>query len=148
MKARSPMIRPFNSSDTDAVMQAWHKASALAHPFLSDDLIAKADALIRNTFLPMADTSVIEQEGQVVGFIALLGHQVGGLFLDPAYHRCGLGKALMDHAAQNHPVLELEVFRDNAIGRGFYATYGFEELEEKIDDFSGLPVLRLHYSTT
>lgn len=146
MKARSTMIRAFTASDTDSVMQAWHKASALAHPFLSDDLIAKADALIRNTFLPMAETAVLEQDGQVVGFIALLGHQVGGLFLDPAYHGRGLGKALMDHAAQRHPVLELEVFRDNTIGRGFYAAYGFEELEEKIDDFSGLPVLHLRYA--
>lgn len=146
MKARSTMIRAFTATDTDAVMQAWHKASALAHPFLSNDLIAKADALIRNTFLPMAETAVLEQDGQVVGFIALLDHQVGGLFLDPAYHGRGLGKALMDHAAQSHPVLELEVFRDNTIGRRFYATYGFEELEEKIDDFSGLPVLHLRYA--
>jgi len=146
MKARSTMIRAFTATDTDAVMQAWHKASALAHPFLSNDLIAKADALIRNTFLPMAETAVLEQDGQVMGFIALLGHQVGGLFLDPAYHGRGLGKALMDHAAQSHPVLELEVFRDNTIGRRFYATYGFEELEEKIDDFSGLPVLHLRYA--
>jgi len=31
-------------------------------------------------------------ERRVVGFISLLGNEVGAMFVDPDFHRCGIGR--------------------------------------------------------
>ncbi|MGH1447686.1 MAG: GNAT family N-acetyltransferase [Cognatishimia sp.] len=139
------MIRPFQTDDTDALLVAWRKASELAHPFLSQDFLDQSDQAIRDIYLPKAETWVAELNGTPVGFIALLGNMVGGLFLHPDHHGAGIGRALMDHAVRQHGDLTVEVFRDNAIGRAFYAAYGFTELKEFIDDYAGLPTLELEF---
>ena len=42
-----------------------------------------------------------------------------------------------------HGDLEVEVFKENSIGRNFYSHYGFEHLEEKVHEPTGQQVLRL-----
>ncbi len=96
-------------------------------------------------YLPNADTWVAELDQCVVGFIALMGHQIGALFLLPAHHGKGIGKALMDKAQVLHGDLEVEVFADNAIGRGFYASYGFKPLDQQGDELAGHAVFRLKF---
>ncbi|MBV1933823.1 MAG: GNAT family N-acetyltransferase, partial [Parvibaculaceae bacterium] len=97
-----------------------------------------------------AETWVAEMEGQVVGFIALIPTEdvweVGGLFLDPAFHGQGIGKALMDKAVAKKGPLMVEVFQRNSIGRRFYAAYGFVESGEYFHEASGQMTLQLSYS--
>ena len=97
-------------------------------------------------YMPNTDTWVIEVEGSVAGFIALMGNEVGALFLQPKYHGRGAGKALMDKAQELHGDLEVEVFKQNSIGRKFYSQYGFEYLEEKLHEPTGQQVLRLKFT--
>ena len=52
----------------------------------------------------------------------------------------------MDKAKELHGDLEVEVFKENTLGRKFYSKYGFETLEEKEHDPSGQQVLRLKFS--
>ena len=82
-------------------------------------------------------------EGKVVGFIALIGSETGGLFLQPSYHGKGIGRALVDKAQELHGTLEVKVFSENSIGRRFYASYGFVKTEEKGHDSTGEEMLRL-----
>jgi putative acetyltransferase len=51
----------------------------------------------------MADTTVYEAEGRVVGFLALIGNEVGAIFLDPDRPGPGIGRALMDNARDRRP---------------------------------------------
>ena len=138
-------IRRYCDNDLDAMLNAWENASRLAHPFMSNAFFARERQNIPELYLPNADTWVALYNGRVVGFIALIGNEVGGLFVDPALHGQGLGKALMDKAGSLHEVLEVEVFKANAIGRAFYARYGFQFLREKIFEPTGDPLLRLRY---
>ena len=46
----------------------------------------------------------------------------------------GIGKDLMGKAQELQRDLEVEVFKNNAIGREFYSKYGFEKLEEKLHE--------------
>lgn len=52
----------------------------------------------------------------------------------------------MDKAQSLHGDLEVEVFKENSIGRKFYARYGFEYLEEKLHEPTGQQVLRLKFT--
>lgn len=133
------MIRPYTSSDKPTVLHIWRSASAIAHPFLSTEHTDQAEAMIRDQFLDLAETWMIEANGTAVGFIALLGTEVGGLFVLPAHQGKGLGRALLNHAAQSRAELSLCVFSANHAARGFYTAYGFEAEEERLNDFFGHP---------
>lgn len=137
------MIRPYKPSDLNEVLEVWAEASAVAHPFLSAGFLAAERHNIANVHLSNAETWVWESDGSVLGFIALLGNEVGAIFVDPRFHGAGIGRALMDHARDLRRELEVEVFAENAIGRAFYARYGFELIQEKVHEQTGLDVMRL-----
>ena len=137
------MIRKYRSDDLDGVLKVWSAASAKAHPFLSPEFLAAERDDIAKHHLPAADTWVWDIDGQIAGFVALLGQEVGGLFVDPRLHGRGIGRALMDHARRVKGALQVEVFMDNTSGRSFYAQYGFVEVGRDIHPATGLEVLRL-----
>ncbi len=130
-------IRPYLANDVEAVIDIWQRANALAHPFLSKDFVAEVNQAMRDVYLPNAETYVLEKGGNVAGFIALIGNEIGGLFLDPALHGQGHGRALVDHAVSLKGPLSVEVFRDNKIGRPFYERYGFDFVADELHAPSG-----------
>jgi putative acetyltransferase len=52
----------------------------------------------------------------------------------------------MDKAQELHGDIEVEVFKDNSIGRKFYLRYGFEPLSEKMHEETGNKVLQLKFT--
>ncbi len=140
------MIRKFKKEDTDAVVATWRSASALAHPFLSQAFIDREAENVRNVYLTLAETWVTEVDGEVVGFIALIEDVVGGLFLDPAYHGQGYGKAMLDKAVAERGALQVEVFKENTTGRSFYTAYGFRGTEEFTHELTEQPTLRMTFT--
>jgi putative acetyltransferase len=139
-------IRHYQETDLESVLNSWEVATRLAHEFMTDDFIAQERKNTAEIYLPNTDTWVAEIEGEVKGFIALMGNEVGALFLRPECHGRGIGKALMDKAQELHGDLEVEVFKENAIGRNFYSKYGFEHLEEKLHEPTGQQLLRLKFA--
>ncbi len=137
------MIRKYDTDDRAELLDVWYDASQIAHPFWTSDLFEQERRDISQEFLPIAETWVFEREGQVVGFISLLGNEVGGIFVAPTRHGQGIGRALMDHARASRDHLKLEVFEANEIGRAFYDAYGFGLIGERLDEKTGLRLLRL-----
>jgi len=137
------MIRTYRATDEEEVMGVWARASASAHPFLSQAFLASERRAIPEAYLPNAETWVWEAAGHVVGFISLLGNEVGGIFVDPASQRSGIGRALMERARTSRGELEVEVFARNLLGRAFYAKLGFEFMHGEVHTATGLEVLRL-----
>ena len=140
------VIRQYQSSDLDAVLSTWENASKLSHPFLKEDFLAQERKNIPEIYLPNADTWVVEIDGQVAGFIALIGNEVGAIFLQPDYQGKGLGRLMMDKAQAIHGDLEVQVFVNNLVGVEFYLEYGFQLMEEKIHEQTGEQLLRLRFS--
>ncbi len=138
------MIRKYDTDDLAELLDVWYDASQIAHPFWTRDLFEQERRDISQEFLPIAETWVFEREGRVVGFISLLGNEVGGIFVTPTRHGQGIGRALMDHARASRDHLKLEVFEANEIGRAFYDAYGFAVVGERLDEKTGLRLLRLH----
>lgn len=139
-------IRQYKVSDLEGVLDSWEVATRLAHSFMTDEFIAQERKNVAEIYIPNTDTWVAELEGEIKGFIALMGNEVGAIFLQPNCHRRGIGKALMDKAQEIHGNLEVEVFKVNNIGRNFYSKYGFEQLEEKLHEQTGQQVLRLKFT--
>jgi len=137
------MIRKYQTEDTDVLVLIWGKANALAHSFLLDDFVAQVAEDMRNIYLPNAETWVLEEGEKPIGFIALIGDEIGGLFLEPTLHGRGFGKALVDHAVALHGPLRVEVFERNVIGRHFYDRYGFVENARYIHEDSGEVTIKM-----
>ena len=137
------MIRPYKETDLGELLEAWSSASLIGHPFLDEAFFRQERNKIRDAYLPNAETWVFEQDGVVVGFIALIGNEVGAIFVDSNYQGRGIGRALMDHARSIRDFLELFVFQDNKVGRDFYEKCGFQELGEQFHEETGFMQLRL-----
>ena len=131
------MIRPYRIDDTDALVEVWRAATALAHPFLPDTFVQQEAHNLRHIYFPNAESWTCEVGGKAVGFIAMLGDEIGGLFLDPALHGQGLGRKMVDHIRKDRPGLRVEVFARNAVGRRFYHAYGFCEVRRYQHEGSG-----------
>lgn len=142
------MIRPYQSQDIDALIAIWEKANALAHPFLTKTFVAQVASDMRTLYLPNAETWIADKDGAAIGFIALLGNEIGGLFVDPSYIGKGYGRALVDHAFSLKGPLRVEVFRDNAVARPFYERYGFIFEEEYLHEPSGALTCKMAMPTS
>ena len=142
------VFRKYDENDLDDVLSSWESAALLSHPFLTRQFMDSERHNIPNVYLPNADTWVAVTDEQVVGFIALLGHEVGAVFVHPDYHGTGAGLALMNKAQELHGDLEVEVFEENTIGRKFYSSYGFQKLREKTHKETGRKLLRLKFTAS
>jgi len=139
------VIRPFADNDLGDVLDVWYRASVQAHPFLAESFFEAERRQIAEEWLPASETHVSESDLRVVGFVSMLGNEVGGIFVDPAYQRRGIGRALMDTVTASRPHVVLDVFEANAIGRNFYASYGFRDIGRSAEETTGLPLIRLRY---
>ncbi|AOW12115.1 acetyltransferase [Hydrogenophaga crassostreae] len=138
-------IRQYETADLAAVLSSWEAATRLAHPFMTNEFIAQEKTNVAELYIPNTDTWVAEIDGSVEGFVALIGNEVGAIFLQPRQHGKGVGRALMDKAKELHGSLEVQVFKDNPIGRNFYARYGFEGQDETLHAPTGRQILRLRF---
>jgi len=140
------MIKKYEDHDIESVVSIWRRASELAHPFLTEAFLDQEDANMRNIYLVHAETWVIEHGGSVVGFIALIENEIGGLFLEPKLHGQGFGRALVERAVAEKGSLIVEVFKENVIGRRFYDSFGFQAIEESHHEASGQSIVRMTYT--
>lgn len=136
-------IRKYEPADCGALLAVWEASAVVAHPFWGPEALNRERQNIVEKFLPVAETYVFERLGAVVGFISLLGTEVGGIFVAPECQGQGIGRALMDWARASRDHLELDVFEANESARAFYAAYGFGVIRERLDEVTGQQVLRL-----
>jgi putative acetyltransferase len=137
------VIRPYEDGDLDQLLDVWYRASRLAHAFLPEDFFARERQQIADEWLPVAETIVYLDDDRVVGFLSLVGNDVGAIFVDPGRQGEGIGRALMDRARASRPFLELDVFEANSIGRRFYDAYGFRAVGRHEHEETGHRLVRL-----
>ena len=142
------MIRKYRAEDTEALISIWDNAEALAHSFLSPEVRDQVRRDMRSLYLPNAETWVLVDEGVPVGFIAMIGKEIGGLFLDPSQHGKGKGREMVDHVVAIKGPLTVEVFKDNKIGLPFYERYGFVVTGEGMFEASGDETFKMAMSSS
>lgn len=139
------MIRQYTNQDIDAVVHVWRQASAKAHPFLSPKFMDSEEENVRHVYPKYAKIWVKELDGTIIGFIAMIESEVGAIFLHPDFHGQGIGKEMMDFAANRHETLTLDIFQDNQIGRRFYDRYGFIQTDQYLHEPSGQQTIKMLY---
>ncbi len=145
-KENMQILRKYNSNDIEGVLSSWENTQKIGHSFLPEDFQIQEKKNIRELYLPNADTWVVEEKNQVIGFIALIGDEIGGLFLQPSHHGKKLGKLMVDKAQELHGDLFVEVFEENSVGRAFYSKYGFKLVEKKVHEKTNERLLRLKFT--
>jgi ribosomal protein S18 acetylase RimI-like enzyme len=136
-------IRAYRQDDLPAVLETWAAASVVGHSFLDESFLARERVAIAEEYLPNATTWVWALNDVSVGFISLSGDEIGGLFVRPAVHGRGIGRALVLQAMSGRSQLDVEVFERNEIGRGFYQALGFRQIGSGVEPDTGEPSLHL-----
>jgi GNAT superfamily N-acetyltransferase len=85
---------------------------------------------VRDRLVPMYETWVAEDDGNIVAFMALLPGHLEQLYVAPDRLGGGIGRQLVDLAKQRSPSgLSLWTFQVNARARRFYERNGFVAAE-------------------
>ena len=123
------MIRPFREEDFELVTKFWFEAMDVAMPGLEQRMghtLGGARRYFKEVVSAENRLWVYELNGVPVGYLALQGEFIDRLYVDPAYHRRGIGQALFDHAKTLSPDhLWLYTHVVNTGARAFYEKNGF-----------------------
>ena len=126
-------LRPARPEDMPTVAEVWHRAWHTAHVgHVPDGLTAGRTLEAFHTRTPprVADTSVAEVEGRVVGFVMVEGDELEQLFVDPDLHGSGVAGPLLAEgerriAEAGYDVAWLAVVVGNVRARRFYEKHGW-----------------------
>ncbi len=139
------MIRKYEDIDETKIIDIWSSSSSLAHPFLDIVYVEKVKKDMKDLYLPNTETWVFEENNEIIGFISMIENEIGGLFVNPEKQSKGVGTTLVNFIDKFHKEIEVEVFRNNAIGRAFYDKYGFKVIKEYFHEESKQFLLRMKY---
>jgi putative acetyltransferase len=137
-------IRLSRPEEQERLHRIWHDAVRATHSFLAEEDFQFYSALVRDEMLPVGGFWVAaDEKDMAVGFLHLEGNKVEALFVDPAWHRRGVGCALMDHAARLSRDLELNASEQSG-AVDFYLRLGFKEVGRSPVDGAGRPYPLVH----
>jgi GNAT superfamily N-acetyltransferase len=136
-------IRPAVPEEREA-LEALQRRASLALGEYRAELEAHPDAIdLPAGFIARGNVLVAEVDGELVGFAALDGPELDGLFVEPGHWRSGVGTALVEAAV--HEVrcrgLSLVTVVANPTAREFYEKCGFAIEGEETTRFG--PALRM-----
>lgn len=133
------IIRKAEIDDTQAILQIWLAASIQAHDFIPASFWQSQLINMRDTYLPLAENYVIEENNAVAGFASLLQPDsfLAALFIAPEQQGHGRGSALINFLKQQCRELHLSVYAENSASVGFYQKHGFSINSQGIDENTG-----------
>ena len=90
------MIRESKADDLPSILALWMESTIHAHPFIDERYWRESEPIVRDVYLPAAQTWVWEEEGVLKGFVSVIDERfLGALFVAPAAIRSGIGTALV-----------------------------------------------------
>jgi ribosomal protein S18 acetylase RimI-like enzyme len=122
-------IRPIEPGEVEAVVRLWRRAREDAQPWLEARMSHTAGddrAFFRGTILRQTQVLVALRDERPVGMLAIAGHRIEHLYVDPPAQGQGVGTALLEHARRRSPSgLSLHTHQRNQRARAFYERRGF-----------------------
>jgi putative acetyltransferase len=139
------IIRQGIAADYPQLLDIWLRAVRATHHFLQPSDIDALLPQLRDVYFPAVDLWVAEDtDDQPLGFIGFNENHVEMLFVDPARHRQGIGRALLDFGRQSRSAMSVDVNEQNPQATAFYQHYGFVQTGRSPLDGEGRPFPLLH----
>jgi putative acetyltransferase len=134
-------IRPATNADRPRLFAIWRAAVKATHDFLAPADYDAIEAMVQRDYFPATAFTVAVDEGDMpLGFIEVEdATQIGALFVDPAHHGRGIGRALVEAAMPHDVPLTVEVNEANAAARAVYERWGFRVIGRHETDPQGRP---------
>ena len=124
-----PIIRLYKPEDFDEITHFWFEAEKVAMPKLMERMghtLEDAREYFSRVVVAENQIWVYERDGVPLGFLAIQGDFIDRLYVDPAWHRQGIGQALLMKARQLLPKhMWLYTHAENKMARAFYEKNGF-----------------------
>lgn len=139
------MIRPYQPSDLDALMEIWLSSNLEAHGFIPAAYWQENAPAVRG-MLPQSELLVCDNGGGPLGFLGLQDREILGIFVRCTARSQGVGHALIEAAKARRSELRLHVYRENHRARRFYEREGFRLFCEGTDPDTGAAELTLRWA--
>ena len=141
------IIRQGIAADYTQLLDIWLRAVRATHHFLQPSDIDALLPQLRDVYFPAVELWVaVDPDDQPLGFIGFNENHVEMLFVDPAHHRQGIGRALLDFGRQSRSAMSVDVNEQNPQATAFYQRYGFVQTGRSPLDGEGRPFPLLHMS--
>ncbi|EKT4478668.1 MULTISPECIES: acetyltransferase [Pseudomonas] len=141
------IIRQGIAADYPQLLDIWLRAVRATHHFLQPSDIDALLPQLRDVYFPAVELWVaVDPDDQPLGFIGFNENHVEMLFVDPAHHRQGIGRALLDFGRQSRSAMSVDVNEQNPQATAFYQRYGFVQTGRSPLDGEGRPFPLLHMS--
>jgi putative acetyltransferase len=138
-------IRAAAADEIDRLVDIWLRSVRATHGFLTEDDIRALEPLVRDQVLPKLEVWVLCTEAdRPIGFMALSGNSLEGLFIDPEHTGGGGGRLMLAHARSLKGALVVDVNEQNPAALGFYLANGFEVVGRSPTDSAGRPFPLIH----
>lgn len=128
-----------------SILALWEDAVRATHDFLSEEDLQFYKQELQAKYLHAVDLFCLQSsKGELLAFMGLHKLSLEMLFVHPAYHRRGLGSALVQTARQSFGISQVSVNEQNQQAVNFYTKCGFEIIGREELDASGRPYPILH----
>jgi putative acetyltransferase len=141
-------VRRARVEDHEELVELWERSVRASHHFLTEGDIVGLRPFVREG---LANDSgqlwvLLSPNDALMGFLGYADDTVEALFIDPAYHRQGGGKFLIDYAQgmSTNGALAVEVNEQNEEALHFYEAQGFVVVARSPLDSDGRPFPILH----
>jgi putative acetyltransferase len=143
---RGMQIEPARADDYDRLAAIWEAAVRATHHFLTEADIQLFRPLVRDGYLPGAAWLRVarDEAGGALGFVGVEADKVEMLFVDPACHGRGVGRALLQQAIAECGARCVDVNEQNPGAVAFYRRMGFVQAGRSERDGLGKPFPLLH----
>lgn len=122
------VVRPARHHDFSRLLQIWRGAVEASHTFLTRADVDWYQSVVERYLPQLNDLRVaVDQEGNLVGFVAQDEGEIYMLFVAPDAQGRGVGTTLLEDVGAQFSVVRLDVNEQNPSARAFYRARGFEE---------------------
>lgn len=140
------MIRKYETTDLERIMDIWLSANIEAHSFIRQEYWQDCFAEVSEAITQAEVYAALNEDG-IAGFIGLNSGHIEGIFVDGAYRSNGVGKSLIDFAKTLYPKLSLCVYEKNVRAADFYKREGFVPIRKTSDISTGETEILMRWET-